>query len=294
VRPTSLIACAALAAGELATPAGCGSRASAPPHAPVTRAGNGIAVAVPPYWHLIRPPFTSLAYPDDRMLLTSYPTRAGGTCGPDRAEADLPAGGALIDLFEYRPRVGDAWSHLARSAFAPRPRRWALGPARATECWRVSNHVITFRAANRPFQVQVAFGARVGAARRAQVQGILRSLRFAAPAASTETGDTIRTRPGWRVRSGFRNGRSRHVSAAALEHALRTNPTNEATFAACRRMTGPQHTHVFGNTHAPLFACRIGLRGGLPARFDVQVLPGGCFVAERRRPGEADYGCVHG
>ncbi len=54
-------------------------------------------------WHLTRPPITDVTFPAERLLLTSDPTRGGGNCAPDRAVRDLPPGGALIYLFEYRP-----------------------------------------------------------------------------------------------------------------------------------------------------------------------------------------------
>jgi hypothetical protein len=45
----------------------------------------------------------------------------------------------------------------------------------------------------------------------------------------------------------------------------------------------------FGHTRRPVFACTLAMNARA-ARFDVQVADG-CFVAERRRPGQAVYGC---
>jgi hypothetical protein len=47
----------------------------------------------------------------------------------------------------------------------------------------------------------------------------------------------------------------------------------------------------FGSTGPPVFACTI-TAGGSRTAYDVQLLPNGCFVAERRAPGKAIYGCV--
>ena len=46
----------------------------------------------------------------------------------------------------------------------------------------------------------------------------------------------------------------------------------------------------FGRTRLPLFTCELTLTGER-ASYVVQVLHDGCFVAERRRPGRAVYGC---
>jgi len=209
---------AALAAVAVVA-SGCGERdqprASAPAgaSAPPTRAGAGVSVAMPRGWHLVRPPITSVVFPADRLLLTSYPTKGGGNCAPDRAVRDLPPDGALVSLFEYRPQRGDPWQNLRRRDFPPRPAHFALRARdRSTfECWRVPSHLIRFRAADRPFQMHVALGAKAGAARRAELRRVLDSLRFTALPApppdpyagwrtlTDETGDSLRTPPGWRA-----------------------------------------------------------------------------------------------
>jgi hypothetical protein len=177
-----------------------------------TSVGSGISIIAPAGWHALGPRVTALVYPVDRLLLTSYRAKRGGNCAPDRAEDELPADGALVYLFEYRPRVGKVWpSSFRRSDFPRRPTHFTL-PQRAIghyECWRVSSYVIRFRAAGRPFQMHIAFGPRAGAARRAQVLRALDSLRIAPipppppdPYAgwhglNDEPGDTLRTPPGW-------------------------------------------------------------------------------------------------
>jgi hypothetical protein len=171
--------------------------------------GAGISVVPPRGWHVLAPRVTALVYPVDRLLLTSYRARRGGNCAPDRAEDELPADGALVYVFEYRPRVGKV--RFRRSAFPPRPPHFAL-PRRALgnyECWHVPSYSLRFRAAGRPFQAHVAFGPRAGAARRAQVLRALDSLRITRIAPPPpdpyagwhglvdEPGDTLRTPPGW-------------------------------------------------------------------------------------------------
>jgi hypothetical protein len=46
----------------------------------------------------------------------------------------------------------------------------------------------------------------------------------------------------------------------------------------------------FGSTMLPLFTCELTVTGQR-AGYVVQVLRNGCFVAERRLPGRAVYGC---
>src|SRR3954454_15461260 len=72
----------------------------------VTIDSAGMAFSQPAGWHLVAPPATSLSYPGERLLLTTYPAKRGGNCSPDRAERALPADGALVFLMEYRPSVG--------------------------------------------------------------------------------------------------------------------------------------------------------------------------------------------
>jgi hypothetical protein len=99
--------------------------------------GAGISVVPPRGWHVLGPRVTALVYPVDRLLLTSYRARRGGNCAPDRAEDELPADGALVYLFEYRPRAGTV--RFRRAAFPLRPAHFTL-PRRALgnyECWHL-------------------------------------------------------------------------------------------------------------------------------------------------------------
>jgi hypothetical protein len=155
----------------------------------VTDRAAGLAVSQPGGWHLTAPPVSSLTYPVERLLLTSYPAARGGNCSPERAERDLPAGGALVYLVEYRRSARDPWRGLRRSAFPRRPAQFRLRRSALAgyECWRVPSYLIRFRDADRPFQVHVALGARATAARRAQVLRVLDSLRFE-PLPDTDSG----------------------------------------------------------------------------------------------------------
>jgi hypothetical protein len=63
------------------------------------------------------------------------------------------------------------------------------------------------------------------------------------------------------------------------------------TTAACRASSAAERAAApFGHTSTPLFTCELTVTGER-ASYVVQVLPNGCFVAERRRPGRAIYGC---
>jgi hypothetical protein len=214
-RDAAIPALLVLACATASMTVGCGrgiapsaSRVISAPRSPLA---GGVSVTVPRGWHLLPPPVTGLAYPVDRLLLSSYPAARGGNCGPDRAERDLPPDGALIYLMEYRPQVGAVWANYRRSAFPPRPAHFALRQRDLTpaECWTVPSYLIRFRAADRPFQLHVALGPHAAAARRAQVLHALDSLRFTPlppppsdpyarwHALHLETGDTLRTPTGW-------------------------------------------------------------------------------------------------
>jgi hypothetical protein len=266
-----LLAAAVAGCASAIAIAGCGATAepTAAPRAPAAQArvaaGAGISLRLPRGWQLTTPPITALTSPAERLLLTSYPARRGGNCAPDRAERALPAGGALVYLFEYR----------SGHDVPPRPAHFALrrGDLGTFECWRVPTYLIRFRAAGRPFQVHVALGAKATAARRAEVLRALDSLRIAPPPPPKPTTFTARQ----------------------LEAALRANPNSEARSAACTPAGSPQRRrarHAFGRTRLPLFVCAIALGRRGAETFDVQVLRSGCFVAERRRPGQADVGCI--
>jgi|GEM_PF-2092453 len=98
-----------------------------------------------------------------------------------------------------------------------------------------------------------------------------------------------------RVTRRTTNASQRRFTSTELETALLTNPNDEATSAACVTATVEDRArHTFGRTRAQLFVCTIRLmRARARAEaFDVQVLHNGCFIAERIRRGQADYGCI--
>jgi hypothetical protein len=142
--------------------------------------GHGITLSEPPGWHLVLPPITSTAYPLDRLLLTTYRAGAGGQCSPTRAEAALPANGALIYLLEYGSTAGTVLTRppAADSSNAPPNLALSQGTKAAYECWLVPSYLLRFRAAGRLFQAQVAFGSKASAQRRAEALRILNSLKI--------------------------------------------------------------------------------------------------------------------
>ena len=141
--------------------------------------GGGITVRYPRGWHLIAPPITSLAYPYDRLLLTSYPAVPGGDCGPTRAENALPADGALIFLLEYSRTPGSVVGPPTGVSFPPQSAGINLYRSDLAnyECSTVPSYLIRFRTAGRLFQAQVALGTHATHARRAEALRILTSLR---------------------------------------------------------------------------------------------------------------------
>ncbi len=103
----------------------------------------------------------------------------------------------------------------------------------------------------------------------------------------------LRTQDADHTQSTTPRAKQRRFTATELEVALRTNPNNEAKSAACRtadHSDGGRRT--FGNTRPQLFVCHIALMPRPAEAFDVQILPNGCFVAERLQRGQADYGCI--
>jgi hypothetical protein len=82
------------------------------------------------------------------------------------------------------------------------------------------------------------------------------------------------------------------VSVPSVERALVAHGGPPAPSAAvCRGASAPERQAApFGATQRPVLSCLLTV-GGESARYDVQVLANGCFVAERHRPGRAVYGC---
>jgi hypothetical protein len=93
-------------------------------------------------------------------------------------------------------------------------------------------------------------------------------------------------------------GSSAHHSISntrGLERALLSGSgPPRPTFASCRPETAnEQAASPFGHSSRPLFLCMVAVNGQR-GRYDVQVLANGCYVAERRVPGQALYGCGAG
>ncbi len=237
--------------------AAAGGAAATPSRSPgATAVAGGITIRRPPGWRLFAPPVTALSHPSERLLLTSYATRRGGNCAPDRALRDLPPGGALAYLFEYRPSRGAVWKHVRRRDFPPRPAHFTL---RSTdlgnyECWRQPSYLIRFRAAGRPFQLHVVLGRRATAARRAQLLRALDSLRFEPlpppppdpyegwRLLTEETGDSIRTPPGWpaaATTSPRRYSRPRALFFASNERLRGLAPAAPRSRRDARRLPSP-------------------------------------------------------
>jgi hypothetical protein len=174
----------------------------------------GVSGRYPDGWHRARA-LTNLVLPREVLALATFPLRGGakaGECAPDRARADMPPGGAFIWLVEYRPPRGDVWADLPRDRFPPRPGRFEIRPgdlAEGVSCFRGPGLSTTFRAADRPFQVLIAFGGQPTDKRLAEVEAILDSLRFEElpspppdpyagwPPINDTPGDSLRPPPGW-------------------------------------------------------------------------------------------------
>jgi hypothetical protein len=145
----------------------------------------GIAGRYPVGWYWARG-LTELSDPREALTLATYPLRGdaeAGECAPDTSRADMPPDGVFIWLLEYRPFGGDAWPRLLRERFPPKPARFALRRSDLSGdhlgCFSSGfGYRTTFRAADRPFDVLVAFGGQPTDERLAEFNGILNSLEF--------------------------------------------------------------------------------------------------------------------
>jgi hypothetical protein len=176
----------------------------------------GVRATVPDGWHLADEPLTNIVDPREVLALATYPPADGGKGGgpcvaAKRTIEAMPADGALIWLLEYRPARGDVWADLPRSRFPPRPDGFTLMRAdlQPGVCAAALGLTITFRDADRPFQLWLLFGAKVSDARLAEVAQILTGLSFDElpapppdpyagwPLINTNPGDSLRPPPGW-------------------------------------------------------------------------------------------------
>ena len=174
----------------------------------------GVSGSAPAGWHRSAP-LTNLSDPREILVLATYPLRSrdgAGECAPRKALDDLPSDGAFVWLLEYRPSTGDVWAGMPRERFPPKPAHFGLDRADLEpniSCHDGPGYRTTFRAADRPFDLFVAFGKRAPDSRIAEVDRILDSLRFAElpspppdPYAgwslvNDESGDSLRVPPQW-------------------------------------------------------------------------------------------------
>jgi hypothetical protein len=92
-------------------------------------------------------------------------------------------------------------------------------------------------------------------------------------------------------RAGASSGARVHGLELALRKARAKPPISAAR---CRPESAAQRSQSpFGKTGPPVFSCSI-TASGAPVAYDVQLLPSGCFVAERTTSGKAIYGCGAG
>jgi hypothetical protein len=193
--------------GERNSPAAAG-------HVGFRDAAMGVAGEYPQGWHRVRA-LTNLVLPREVLALATYPLRGGdraGECAPASAREDMPPDGAFVWLLEYRPPRGEVWADLSRSRFPPRRIPFELRRAdlqAGVSCFAGPALSTTFSAADRPFQLLVAFGKRAPDERLAQVRAVLDSLRFEPlpapppdpyagwPLVNDNPGDSLRPPPGW-------------------------------------------------------------------------------------------------
>jgi hypothetical protein len=174
---------------------------------------TGVAGRYPDGWHRARA-LTNQVVPREVLTLATYPLRGGakaGECAPDTARADMPPGGAFVWLLEYRPLRGEVWADLPRDRFPPRPGSFRIPRERLApvSCFDGPGYSTTFRAADRPFQLLVAFGGEPSEERLDDVEAILDGLRFDPlapppsdpyagwPLINDNPGDSLRPPPGW-------------------------------------------------------------------------------------------------
>ena len=174
----------------------------------------GLSARYPAGWYRARA-LTNLINPREVLALATYPLQGGakaGECAPDTARAEMPPDGVFIWLLEYRPQRGEVWLDLPRDRFPSKPSRFEIPRGKLAEnvsCFAGPGYSTTFRAADRPFQLLVAFGGRPSEERLAEVENILTSLRFEElppppvdpyagwPLLNDNPGDSLEAPPNW-------------------------------------------------------------------------------------------------
>jgi hypothetical protein len=140
--------------------------------------GDGIRYVVPAGWHVATRRLTpDLLNPRELLTAGTGPLPAGGRCAqnPSAALAAMRETDVLVTL---QQRYGSA------AQFPPRPRRFALPPATASEALTcagpgapIAVHTLDFRAGNRGFDALVAVGRAARARRVRAALALLDSLR---------------------------------------------------------------------------------------------------------------------
>ena len=204
----------------------------------------------------------------------------------------FPADGVLLWIREDRP--GPATVAWPRSPARGGQSTWAFAPLTAGIAARWP-HLLWLRVGTQQRQTRyslwIVSGPRASAADRHRARLSAASFAFSVGSFRNrscrrpcESNAPVQVIPF--VRPGD------DVSAAGLAQALRTNASNPA-IGTCHRATPADRRRArsFARTRR-LFICMLALREQPAATFDVQMLANDCFVAERRRRGQADYGCV--
>jgi hypothetical protein len=115
--------------------------------------------------------------------------------------------------------------------------------------------------------------------------GLLAGCGSSSGGGSSSSGSTT-TRSGATAPGGVRPAAARRLERALL----RGGPPRPAA-ASCRPATAAEiRAAPFGRHPGAVFSCLIEV-AGRRAAYAVQVLPNGCYVAERFRGGQALYGC---
>jgi hypothetical protein len=174
---------AILGVTALALAAGCGATGGpAPASAPEATAATwtsrdaGLTARVPRGWRVSAQPLTAVSSPVQRLVVTSFPVRQRTPdpgCRPATALRQMPAGGAMLFLFEYR---GPTRHDVGREP--RRPRHFRLDPRTlgTYECLGRS-YMVRFRDHGRVLQGHVYLGPDAGARTRRSVLRVLDSLR---------------------------------------------------------------------------------------------------------------------
>lgn len=210
-----------VAAFVLTASAAAGVEATPPPLVHFGDRSARLSLSYPRGWQL-RKGLTDLIYPRERLVLASYPLPrhdTEGECEPKKSLARIPADGTFLSLLEYRPQRGSVWADLRRRDFPPLPRHIRINRRSFRQgigCYGGPALSLTFRIAERPFQLFIAVGAKASDARLTELARTLDSLRAAPlpppppdpyagwPLLTDESGDSFRPPPGWAASATFK------------------------------------------------------------------------------------------